>query len=80
MADFNSAISKDPDYFGGFKFRAEGHKSLGRWQEAYDDYSRAIELEPNDPELWFGRAAAAMQLGREEDYDRDMARYEELAR
>ena len=80
MADFNEATVKDPHYFGGFKFRAGCLKSRGQWQEAYDDYTRAVELEPNDPELRFERAAVCAQLGLEEEYNRDMAKYDELTR
>ncbi|GLZ79153.1 hypothetical protein Afil01_39600 [Actinorhabdospora filicis] len=53
--------------------RAQVLAGLGRVEEALQDYSEVIEVDPNYPEYHFDRAALLRRLGREEealhDYD-----------
>lgn len=43
---FNSIIEKDNHNFDAIFYRAELYSKLGRLEEAYEDYKRLIELEP----------------------------------
>ena len=43
-ADFSSAIQRQPNYYNAWTERASLEVKLGLWEQAADDYSKAIEL------------------------------------
>lgn len=50
------AVSQDPKYKEAYSWRAAAHSELGRPREALADYSKAIELDPNDAYLYDQRS------------------------
>ncbi|KAI1790529.1 protein prenylyltransferase [Ganoderma leucocontextum] len=62
MPDLEPApVEEDPD-----KIKEKGNAAFkaGKFQEAIDQYSRAIDLRPSEPTFWTNRAAAYMALKR----------------
>ena len=44
---------------------------LGRYEEALKSYDKAIELNPDDANAWYGKGIALVNLGRhEKSYDK----------
>src|SRR5262249_54322082 len=58
--------------------RARAHAGLRRWQEADDDYTKAIELRPDDPELWVQRGQLRAKQNQKEQADKDFSQAIEL--
>jgi Tfp pilus assembly protein PilF len=58
--------------------RALGYKRLGMYNEALQDFSRAIEIDPFDADLYNKRALVYQEMGRVDmavaDYDRSISR------
>ncbi|MBQ9128784.1 MAG: tetratricopeptide repeat protein, partial [Thermoguttaceae bacterium] len=48
------------------------------WEAALADLTRAIEINPNDPEVYFERAGVYRQLKDDAAYEADMAKASEL--
>jgi tetratricopeptide (TPR) repeat protein len=58
----DAAIAKYPDLPGGPYTRGEILQARGRWSEAIDALTRAIELEPTLPEAWYRRGLCHLEL------------------
>jgi tetratricopeptide (TPR) repeat protein len=58
----DAAIAKYPDLPGGPYTRGEILQARGRWSEAIDCFTRAIELEPTLPEAWYRRGLCHLEL------------------
>ena len=43
--------------------RAEAHAAARRWKDAIDDYTRAILLEPDEPEFWLSLGRVRYHIG-----------------
>jgi tetratricopeptide (TPR) repeat protein len=54
------------------RLRARGHfhASIGRWNEAADDFAKAIELQPENHEHYYALAALLVQQRDQESYRR----------
>lgn len=52
----NKAIDKSPKLADAYHYRADAYRSLGRYKQALDDYSRTIKLRPKDPFRYYARA------------------------
>jgi tetratricopeptide (TPR) repeat protein/serine/threonine protein kinase/WD40 repeat protein len=50
--------------------RGSAHLQAGKWDEAVADFSRALQLKPDDPSCWNNRASAYMKL---QQYDKVIA-------
>jgi WD40 repeat protein/tetratricopeptide (TPR) repeat protein len=48
--------------------RARAHGGLGHWPQAMADYARAVELWPDNPQLWHAYALACLHRGDREAY------------
>jgi tetratricopeptide (TPR) repeat protein len=57
LADANRAILLSPDEFG-YYLRGDIYRDQGQFAEAVEDYSRAIRLNPKDPDYLERRATA----------------------
>jgi tetratricopeptide (TPR) repeat protein/predicted aspartyl protease len=53
-----------PTDAAGFTRRAAALTTRGEFAKAIDDLSRAVELEPANPQAWFDRALAQLRIGR----------------
>ncbi|MBV8610414.1 MAG: hypothetical protein JO034_23515, partial [Singulisphaera sp.] len=58
--DFDAAIALDPRRYNAYASRAHALRKLGRRDEAIEDLSRAIALEPEVAALYRGRAMARL--------------------
>jgi len=58
----DAAIAKYPDLPGGPYTRGEILQARGRWSDAIDAFTRAIELEPTLPEAWYRRGLCHLEL------------------
>jgi lipoprotein NlpI len=63
-ADFDAAISLDPQRADGYVNRARLFLHESRYSEAFADYSHAIAIDPDDVEAYAGRGLAAFHLDR----------------
>ncbi len=50
--------------------RGNAHAAAGRWDEAAADFSRAVEVDPNDATASFALAIVLLKTGREAEYRR----------
>lgn len=57
------ALAETPNLVRALLLRADSHRGLGNIRLAIDDYSRAIEIEPDNPEFYADRARFYEQLG-----------------
>jgi tetratricopeptide (TPR) repeat protein len=77
LAYFDRAIEAERGKSGepALRFqRGSLHAQLGRWQQAADDYARALELDPTDAGNWYRSALLRLQLGDRDGYRRACAR------
>jgi tetratricopeptide (TPR) repeat protein len=58
------AIQKGGDYSGFYFSRGVSYLQAGSWEQALEDFNRANELAPEDPELLIRRAYALAKLRR----------------
>ena len=65
---YTEAIELDPELVEAYSNRSAAYGGLGRWDEALDDATRAVELEPTDVTVLAGahlnRGASYGALGR----------------
>lgn len=78
LADANRAISLSPDEFG-YYVRGDIHREQGRVAEAVEDYSRAIRLNPKDPDYFERRASAYDRLEKPDEASADRAAAQRMA-
>jgi len=69
----NEALKVEPD-FVVFYTRGYAYAELKEFERAIEDFSKAIELDPNDAEAYYNRGLAYAKLGKYEqaikDYDK----------
>jgi Flp pilus assembly protein TadD len=63
------------DLAGVYQGRGYAFAKNQQFQEAIQDYSEALKIKPNDPQIYEQRAAAEMKIY---DYDKALADYSEL--
>lgn len=58
ITQFTTALQLDPNYYKSYVGRATAHERLQQYQEAVEDYERALVFMENDEEIYFllGRA------------------------
>jgi tetratricopeptide (TPR) repeat protein len=79
LSNFNEALKINPKQAMAYHRRAEFvWTPAGRFREAVDDFSRAIELEPEDEHHWRCRANCFAHFGDNVRADEDMTRVVEL--
>lgn len=61
LADYNAVLTRDPNNWRAYFDRGEALVDLGRYSEAVNDFSEVIELQPNRPDGYLGRAQAYRQ-------------------
>ena len=54
--------------------RGQLYASGKRWSDAFNDFSKAIEQDPENPEAWFMRAQTNFAMGFTEDASKDMSK------
>lgn len=73
IADFNAALTLDPDYAPAFNRRAMAFRYKLDPDRALPDFDRAVALEPNNPSYALNRGNVYLDLGQ---YDRAIADYD----
>ena len=63
LESYIAAIDLGEDTSGVYRDRGWAYANLGEPELAIDDFSRAIELEPNDPHNWTARGDQYFSLG-----------------
>lgn len=83
MADFETAISLDPEAWRPLHNRSVLHARASRFAEAFDDVTRVIELHPDFAKAYSNRATLYVQAGLAEqalaDYESALAIDDSLA-
>lgn len=81
LSDFTRVIAASPSNAGAYYMRGDIHFDLKQYAAAYSDFSKSLELDPNQPAVLANRALAAERLGRsaEAAADRRAARMLEAA-
>jgi tetratricopeptide (TPR) repeat protein len=72
MAALTQAIQKGGDYSGFYFIRGESYGQMRSWEDAVEDFDRANELSPQDPELLIRRAYALAELKRPKEVLADL--------
>lgn len=81
VAAYYEAIRLDPGHPVAYYNRGQAYFTLGRPRLAVDDYTKAIELSPDDPQqalAYAGRAMSYTLLSQDEEAQNDMAKAIEL--
>jgi len=63
IRELTKYVELRPDDFRGFAVRALNHKIAGRYGDAFEDFSRAIELAPDNASLYAWRWALNVEIG-----------------
>ncbi|MGH8219640.1 MAG: tetratricopeptide repeat protein [Steroidobacteraceae bacterium] len=71
LGDFSRVIAASPKSAGAYYVRGDIHFDLKQYAAAYGDFSRSLELDPDQPSVLFNRALTAEQLGRSAEAARD---------
>jgi len=72
LKDYNKGLSLSEDLVMGFRGRGRVLAGLNRPQMALDDFTTAIELNPNDAAAFFNRALVHRGLGKMEQCCQDL--------
>jgi tetratricopeptide (TPR) repeat protein len=72
-------LQSNPDNAQLLALRGNSYARRGDWQQAGDDYAKAIQLEPERGAWYAGRAEARLALGRYDEALADCNRYVELS-
>jgi serine/threonine protein kinase/tetratricopeptide (TPR) repeat protein/WD40 repeat protein len=81
LADFSKALALNPQNDLAWNNRSRVHASLGRWEETVEDCTRFLALvqAARQPEAYYRRAAAYVQLRRYREAQADYQKLLELA-
>ena len=52
------AVKQAPQLADAYHYRADAYRSLGRYKQALEDYSKTIQLRPRDPFRYYARGLA----------------------
>ena len=74
LLDFNKAIELNREYVQAYVDRGNIYNALKNWQQANDNYSTAIALEPTHAEAHYNRGLTYYQLGEPEVALKDFQR------
>jgi tetratricopeptide (TPR) repeat protein len=80
LAELDRVQEIDPANAGGFAGLAEVHLKTGRFDAALDAADRALALDPARDRVRYVRGQALMRLGRRDEGQEELARYQELTR
>jgi tetratricopeptide (TPR) repeat protein len=72
IVSLTRALQKGGDYSGFYFIRGETYGQMGSWQEALEDFNRANELSPQDPELLIRRAYVLAEFKRPKEVLADL--------
>ncbi len=78
MTSCNRALEVDPAHFDVLWKRGQLHAAQQEWQAAVDDYSAAIETDGTWPWVYYLRAQALLELGRNDEAQADLTQALEL--
>src|SRR5262249_60253851 len=59
-------IARYPQHYEAFHLRAHAHAALGQFQEAVDDFSQAIQLDPQRLDFVFWRGIIYRRMGQKD--------------
>jgi len=80
MADFNKAVSLDPDYAYRYASRAFAKQNFGDLDGAVEDYRKAVELDPDDAVAQNNLGLLLEQQGYKKEADERFARADKLSK
>lgn len=69
LSDCNEAIRKGVRNSASYEARALTYLRLGKYEESIDDYSEALDLQPKNARLLYGRGLAEIRQGQKEKGD-----------
>jgi tetratricopeptide (TPR) repeat protein len=72
LALFNEAIAVRPKIANWYVARAQVHRSMGRYQQAFFDYNAAVRLDAKQPGYYCARAIVLRKLKRFTDAISDL--------
>jgi tetratricopeptide (TPR) repeat protein len=72
LRDYDTVISRDPDYGDYYFERGGGRRNAGLYAEALADYAEAIRLSPPFHEAHYNRADLLRELGEDDAALRDL--------
>jgi len=75
---FAIAIRLDASHVRAFRNRGMAYKILGNLQQALDDFSRVIEMQPGDPKAYYLRGVLYWNQSRKAEALADLKTAEEL--
>ena len=64
IANFDTAIKRDPDFMEAYYNRAVAKGVLGQHADALPDYNTVIDLDPDFMEAYYNRGSTKAELGR----------------
>ena len=67
-------IGEEPTTAEGFNARGNRYSRNGAYQEALENYARAIELDPGFAEAYYNRGVSYYELGRHAEAIADLSR------
>jgi tetratricopeptide (TPR) repeat protein len=74
LADYEAALELEPDVYT-YNVHGSVISSLGRVEEAIQEYDQAVEIDPDYPETYFNRGYAYKILGEVEQAVADFQRF-----
>lgn len=72
LRDYDTVISRDPDYGDYYFERARERRVAGRYADSLADYAEAIRLSPPFYEVFYNRADLLRELGEDDAARRDL--------
>ena len=74
VADFGQVLQLNAQDAEAFASRAQAFEKVGELNRAYEDYSRAIQIDEGYSFAWFRRGKLMVDDGRPEEGNPDLAR------
>lgn len=68
------AVKKAPSLADAYHYRADAYRSLGRYKQALEDYSRTVTLRPRDPFRYYARGLAYLAVNRSAEATADFTK------
>ena len=68
-----------PDFYQAYVEKANIYNTQKKYKKVVQEYSKAIEIRPDEPQLYFDRSVALFELGNTTKAKEDFAKWEKLS-